>query len=66
MRRKYKPIHKRKRLGEEILEVEKPEESIDIDNIDDEELGKLIKAKVIKWQDIKRMGRKTYKKRLRI
>jgi len=61
MRMGYKPIHKRKRLREEILEVEKPEESIDIDNIDDEELGKLIKAKVIKWKDIKEWAEKLTK-----
>jgi len=61
MRMGYKLIQKRKRLGEEILEVEKPEESIDIDSIDDKELGKLIKAKVIKWQDIKEWAEKLTK-----
>jgi len=61
MRMGYKPIHKRKRLREEILEVEKPEESIDIDSIDDKELGKLIKAKVIKWKDIKEWAEKLTK-----
>ena len=33
-------------------------ERIDMNKIDDEELGKLIKSKVIKWQDIKEWAEK--------
>jgi len=51
---KYVYTHKRKKIGEKTLEKEKTEESIDIDTIDDEELGKLIKSGIIKWQDIKK------------
>jgi len=32
---------------------------IDIDKIDDEELGRLVKSKLIKWQDIKEWAEKT-------
>lgn len=61
MVRRYVYTYKRKKIGEKALEEKRDEELINIDDMDDEELGKLIKSGIIRWQDIKEWHEKKEK-----
>lgn len=54
MGKKWKAIHKRKKIGGGFLSGKEENSKIDIAELSDRELGYAIKNELIKWHDIKK------------